>query len=128
MVDWCREQFSDMYGECDWDDCDLGWEKWHDNIGLQGQLDNELYDEILFDKGSELHYWWRTLIIETHYDIIKTEYFPTQPGDHCHQGTWRSNFVIKTGYDYGYQDYCFKNGEDAFYFKIMWDEEVFKRN
>ena len=49
------------------------------------------------------------------------------PGDHSHWGIWTSFFICKTNYDYGYEDYCFKNLEDAFYFKLIWAEEAEKR-
>ena len=60
-------------------------------------------------------------ILDEHFDMIKAR--PDKPEEHSHKGIWTGYFVVKTGYDYGYQDYCFRNPEDAFYFKIIWDGE-----
>ena len=34
------------------------------------------------------------------------------PGEHFHEGVWRGNWLGKTGYDYGYGEFCFKNESD----------------
>ena len=127
MDDWCREHFGDMHGECNWSECEWDWDKWHEESGLYKQLNNELYCEVERNKDCEIHREWSSTIINEHFKMIEEEYFPDQPGEHSHKGTWTSNFIVKTGYDYGYQDYCFENEEDAFYFKIMWDEEASKQ-
>ena len=63
--------------------------------------------------------------MDEHFEMLKHR--KDAPGEHSHWGVWRAYFVTKTGYDYGYQDFCFKNLEDAFYFKIMTAEEADKR-
>lgn len=126
MDDWCHEHFGDKHGECDWRGCEWDWDKWHEESGLDKHLQNELYNEIEHNKDSDLHSEWSSTIINVHFEIINEGYFFDQPGDHCHKGVWISRFIVKTGYDYGYQDYCFKSGEDAMYFKIIWDEEANK--
>jgi len=32
----------------------------------------------------------------------------SNPGDHAHQGDWTTIWLGKTGYDYGYNEFCFK--------------------
>ena len=34
------------------------------------------------------------------------------PGEHRHEGVWCSIWLGKTGYDYGFQEYCFLNDHD----------------
>ena len=38
------------------------------------------------------------------------------PGKHSHQGVWTTLWLAKTGYDFGYTEFCFKNEEDYFQF------------
>jgi len=41
---------------------------------------------------------------------------------HSHIGIWTNRWLGKTGYDYGFQDYCFKNLSDAIIFKTLYKE------
>jgi len=136
METWCREQFGLADGECRWDDCEQAWEKWYKETGLENQLDKELSEEqknnpTPDEKDKKSMKKWRDNdtshdIINDHFTMVKTiEGQP--PEDHYHIGKWTAHFVMKTGYDYGYQDYCFRNEEDAFYFKLMWAEEAERR-
>ena len=64
-------------------------------------------------------------IIKEHFDMLEKR--TDAPDSHSHVGIWTSFFVCKIGYDEGYEDYCFKNAEDALYFKLMWAEEAERR-
>ena len=74
MDSWCRDKFGDMHGECHWDDCAWSWERWHEELGLSYQLDNELYNEIKRDLNSELHCDWSSTLIREHFKMIEEEY------------------------------------------------------
>ena len=113
MEKWCRETFGDRHGKCNWRGCDFNWERWHEETGLEDLL----YEQLDQCKDGE-----SGNIIDRH--IEKYQHHIDAPGNHSHKGIWTSFFVVKTGYDYGYEDYCFKNQGDAVYFKIMWDEEI----
>lgn len=124
MEDWCHNKFGDEHGECKWDSCEWSFSKWHIESGLRKELDTLLYETPKPERDTpEFELWgeYHSLILEAHYDMIKNDIID-KPWDHCHKGTWRSYYIIKTGYDYGYQDFCFKNIEDAIYFKLIWDE------
>lgn len=136
MEEWCREQFGIADGECLWDECPQSWDTWYKNTGLEAQLDKELAEERKKnpkpdEKNKKALKKWQDDhtshdIITKHFDMIaKLEGKP--PEDHYHTGKWTAHFVMKTGYDYGYEDYCFENEEDAFYFKLMWAEEAERR-
>lgn len=127
MEEWCREQFGDEHGECRWDGCPDGYEYWYEQAGLEDILDKKLEvcgprpshdDEELWDKWQEQS----NVIINEHFKMVDARI--DAPGDHSHWGVWRTLWLGKTGYDYGYQDYYFKNVEDAMFFKIMWDEHA----
>lgn len=113
MEDWCREKFGHSDGKCNWSKCEMGWEYWYNKMDFESQLEIQLVS----CKEHE-----RDQIIEDHFDMI--EKHPDQPQEHYHVGVWVPFFVMKTGYDYGYQDFCFKNLEDLIYFKINWYEHI----
>jgi len=131
MNDWCREKFGDKHGECYWRECEWDWDHWHEKTGLEAQLDKELYSNSGSrgsrpdrDKDPEAWDKWQEIgdkIIDDHFKMVEKRI--DAPGDHCHWGIWTSHFVCKTGYDYGYEDYCFKNISDAVYFKLVWIED-----
>lgn len=133
MQDWCRDQFGNSGGECHWHECPQGWPYWYEKAGLEEILEKELDDNTKNNpepskKDKQAHAAWEesgSIIINEHFDMIDKR--PDAPEKHSHVGIWAHYFVCKTGYDYGYEDYCFKNTEDALYFKIMWDEEAEKR-
>lgn len=133
MEDWCREKFRDRHGECYWIGCEWDWDRWHEEVGLEAQLDSQLYhlnrgSRPNRDDNSEAWDKWQEIggkIIDDHFKVVEKRL--DAPGEHCHWGTWTSHFICKTGYDYGYEDYCFKNISDAVYFKLMWHEEAERR-
>lgn len=130
MKDWCRKQFGDEHGECHWHGCEWDWDRWHRESGLEEELDRDLdaRGKRPVEKEKKALKKWQDVtskIIDEHFEMMKTRF--DAPDDHSHWGTWTSFFVCKTGYDYGYKDYCFKNLEDAFYFKLMWAEEAERR-
>jgi hypothetical protein len=127
MEDWCREQFGDAHGECNWTECPYGYEYWYENSGMEALLDKNL--EVCGERPDrdDTKEWeeWRECgdrIIGDHFAMVEDH--PDAPGDHSHKGRWKTVWLRKTGYDYGYQDYCFKNAEDAMFFKIFWDEDA----
>lgn len=133
MEDWCRKNFGDCDGECYWEECPESWETWYGKTGLEDILDKELNDERKIypkpdiDDEKAMKQWVKKDnardVIGKHFEMIKT--VEGQPPEiHYHTGKWMSFFIMKTGYDYGYEDYCFKNEEDAFYFKLIWAEEA----
>lgn len=132
MEDWCREKFGNRHGKCSWDDCEFSFDKWYEdnnfdellhqeqlkNCGVRPDREkNKKEWDIWHDKSSD--------VIHKHFEMIKKRL--DSPHEHSHKGIWTTIFLVKTGYDYGYQDFCFKNEEDAIYFKLMWDEENVKR-
>ena len=128
LEDWCRDAFGDAHGECHWRGCLLSFDYWYKNEGYEDQLDKELYDDMPDKKDKKAYKKWERRydkILNVHFDMIKKH--PDAPEDHSHKGIWTHHFVVKTGYDYGYEDFCFKNLENAFYFKLIWDEEASKR-
>lgn len=132
MQDWCREQFGDEHGECEWYNCEWDWDRWHRESGLEDELDREMYEGSIGPrpKSEDKEVWdnWQkesSKLIDKHFDMLEGRL--DAPGDHSHWGIWSSFFVCKIGYDEAYQDYCFKNEEDAFYFKLMWAEEAERR-
>ncbi len=40
------------------------------------------------------------------------DYHTRDPGKHSHEGTWTYVWLGKTGYDYGFTEYCFLNEAD----------------
>ena len=135
MQDWCREKFGDRHGECYWRECEWEWDRWHEEVGLEAQLDKELYSNSGSrgprpdrDKDPEAWDKWQEIgdkIIDNHFKMVEKRL--DAPGEHCHWGTWTSHFVCKIGYDEGYEDFCFKNISDAVYFKLIWHEEAERR-
>lgn len=130
LQDWCREQFGERDGECQRRECELSYEHWCKEIGFDDALDEAL-DEIgpRPDKKDRkaLKRWDKEygIIVDDHFKILEER--TDAPDKHFHQGKWTSHFVCKIGYDEGFEDYCFKNAEDALYFKIMWEEEAERR-
>ena len=126
IEDWCREQFGDRHGECNWVYCEFGFEKWYEDNQFEKQLDKEILDKCGKRPNSSNKRQWNKWqkqsdkIIDEHYE--KIHQMIDSHRDHSHKGTWTTLYLCKTGYDYGYQDFCFKNEEDAVYFKLIWDE------
>lgn len=132
MQDWCREQFGDEHGECCWTGCEWDWERWHEEVGLEDELDRKTWegphgprpdskDKKAWNKWQKIN----NKIIDEHFEMAEARL--DAPGEHSHWGIWTTFYICKIGYDEAYQDYCFKNVEDAFYFKLMWDEEAERR-
>lgn len=132
LEDWCREHISDKHGECHWHFCEHSYNKWFDESNLDDVLDKRINDELgpkpNQKKNKKKYDKW----FEKYHKIV-TNFFDNDvesridaPGKHSHWGVWTSIFFLKTGYDYGYCDFCFKNVEDAVYFKIMNSEQAGK--
>jgi hypothetical protein len=43
------------------------------------------------------------------------------PGEHSHEGKWKTFWLGKTGYDYGFCEYCFKDEADKDKFFAAWE-------
>ena len=87
MERWCRAAFGHPHGECHYDDS---------GTCPDGEIDPEApayYAE--HHPGQSIDPW----------DLWTY--------DHCHVGTWAILYLLKTGYDYGFQDFCFHNPADA---------------
>lgn len=127
MDAWCREKFGDAHGECHWRDCELSWYTWYEKNNFDEELDKLIDEKAGKRPAKKKKKAWKEwqkindVLLDEHFKMIEER--PDRPEPHSHKGIWTNYFVVKTGYDYGYQDYCFKNPEDAFYFKIMWDGE-----
>ena len=46
--------------------------------------------------------------------------YDSETPEHSHNGCWKQAHIAKTGYDYGFGSYCFKNEED----KIKFIKEI----
>lgn len=129
MQDWCRDQFGDSDGECHWRGCKQSWDYWYKGTGLEDELEDALYARGPRPKNKKMLKKWEKIgdkLIDDHFMIIESR-TDSPSDDHSHIGIWAHHFVCKIGYDEGYEDYCFKNPEDAIYFKIMWEEEAERR-
>jgi hypothetical protein len=81
-------------GECNFEKCD------------QAELDLAAIEQLL--KGmSKAHDVNRIA-------YVRQELMTTRPiyKKHSHKGTWTCRFLIKTGYDFGYNDFYFGSAED----------------
>lgn len=131
ISDWCHEKFGSKHGKCYWHGCEWNWDRWHAESGLEDELDNELHENRGPRPDSKDKKAWKiwqeegSQIIDKHFEMLETRL--DAPDKHSHWGVWTSFFITKTGYDYGYEDFCFKNHEDAVYFKLMWAEEAEQR-
>lgn len=131
LTDWCREKFGLRHGECQWRECEYSFDKWYHENKFEEEMDR-LTDEKAGPRPDrkKKRAWskWHKIsgeVIDEQFKIIEAR--KDKPEEHSHKGIWTSFFVMKTGYDYGYEDFCFKNQEDVFYFKLMWAEDAEKR-
>ena len=106
-----RDTFGPKHGECGWRECEFSYDTWHKETGLEAELQNKLYPRV---KGEEEA---RTDHIKEHFAMIEKRI--DKPGKHCHKGKWTTFWIVKTGYDYGYQDFCFKYEVDWLKFLFM---------
>lgn len=127
IEDWCRTMFGNYDGECNWDGCKKSWETWYEETGLEKELDDELYrirkkhgDQTSKDKKIS------SKAMTKHFDMVEKR--EDAPKEHSHNGTWMRFYVVKTGYDYGYQDFCFKDIAAAVHFKLIWKGESNGKN
>lgn len=94
----CRANFGDMHGQCWWRECEFSFDVWYEKNNFDELLDK--YEETEEYKEHANKYW---NMIENRID---------HPGEHWHKGVWTTNYLTKTGYDYGYEDFCFKHEVD----------------
>lgn len=102
-----RETFRDKHGECEWEECEFSFDTWHIKTGLRASLNAKLSRR---EEDETDH-------IKDHFDMIEKRL--DKPGNHSHKGIWTTFWIIKTGYDYGYQDFCFKYEVDWLKFLFM---------
>lgn len=122
LESWCRNHLGDEHGECNWDECEFSFETWEQKTGLEKQLDIKLNQIKATCDDGDLRQKLMSQTIDEHYKMCESRL--DCPGDHSHRGVWKSHYVIKTGYDYGYQDFCFRNLDDAIHFKLTWEGEA----
>ncbi len=94
--DICRINFGERYGQCYWRECEFSFDVWYEKNKFDDALDKI---EKHTNKATRIQsdaYW---KMIENRID---------KPGEHWHKGVWTTNYLKKTGYDFGYSDYCFK--------------------
>ena len=51
------------------------------------------------------------------------DWFDVAVPDHSHEGVWTTLWLQKTGYDYGYQDYCFSDLADKQRFLTLFNSQ-----
>lgn len=103
--DICRANFGDRYGECYWRDCEFSFDTWFENNKFIDKLDK--IEKL--DQGQGLSKASKSLSDE-YWKMIENRI--DKPGEHWHKGVWTTNYLTKTGYDYGYEDFCFKHEVD----------------
>lgn len=119
---WCNRMFGHENGKCNWIGCVDSYERWYNESGLEDQLDCELdASDKKYGRRSKKGKEMSTKLIEDHFAMVKTK--KDAPKEHNHIGTWRTFYIVKTGYDYGYEDFCFKNKAEAIHFKMIWNGE-----
>lgn len=94
---WCTDQFGLQHGLC------------RDSQCQYGEIDEEGYEKLI-----------KELIKEFGKKSLDEDPEEKWVYKHSHWGKWNGHYALKTGYDSGFCDYCFKNKEDAMYFKIIW--------
>lgn len=113
--DILREKLGDQGGECGWRECEFSYATWHKETGLENQLQRKLYP---LNKKQKDELAIRSDYITEHYAMIDKRL--DKPGKHSHWGVWTTFWIVKTGYDYGYNDYCFKHDIDWLRF-LFWN-------
>ncbi len=89
MVDWCWEEFGPKSGECNRKEC---WEN-----------------------GTKVEYAQPRLLVGIPYE---TRYMQAKH-IHNHLGDWALVWALKTTYEDGFCDFCFKHADQAVFFKFM---------
>lgn len=89
MEQWCWDKFGPKSGKCEKEEC------WHD------AETNLKYNDSVFLLG------------------LQTEdYIPPDSGEHKHDGDWTTVWALKTSYEAGFCDFCFKYNDQAVFFKL----------
>ena len=87
---WCWQQFGPM-------DCKVCAEHYSDYPGCPKVLAIETYKiKKTYEKDGVVHEY---------------DFHTRDPGEHGHVGTWTTVWLGKTGYDYGFTQYCFSTLE-----------------
>ncbi len=108
----CRENFGDRHGQCWWTECEYSFDVWYEENKFNDKLDK--IEKL--DKGQGLTKAAKVLSDE-YWEMIEERV--DKPGEHWHKGVWTTNYLTKTGYDYGYDDFCFKNEVDWLKFLFL---------
>lgn len=104
MESWCWENFGPYFGECDFYGCEWDFDRWCHESGIDAEL-----DRITVECGTEEE---RHAAANSYLDSIEPPF-----GEHCHFGSWASKYRRKTAYDYGINDFLFKDHTHATMFK-----------
>ena len=88
MEEWCWAEFGPKNGKCKREVC------WTAEEALE-------YKESVFLLGLQME-----------------DYKPPHTGEHKHTGSWTTVWALKTSYDDGFCEFCFKNPEEAVFFKF----------
>ena len=100
VADICRANFGARHGRCYWGKCEFSFNVWYDKNKFDEELDKIEKHQNKTSRVLSDAYW---KMIEARID---------KPGEHWHKGVWTTNYLAKTGYDYGYDDFCFKHEID----------------
>lgn len=132
---WCWQEFGPRQGECYYRKCEWDYDTWHTESGYEKELDTLLdevchikmkYDQLSWEereKCPEYQLWseYTSMVINEHFNMLKEAPLENgQPFEHSHFGKWSTINGKKTGYDFGFQDYIFRNHEDSTLFALIW--------
>ena len=60
------------------------------------------------------------------HNTYDTDVEPVKSGKHRHIGTWTTVWALKTSYEDGFCDFCFKDSSDAVYFTLTFTDKKYK--
>lgn len=89
MEEWCWDEFGPKHGKCKREAC------WKLERNVQ-------YKDSVYLLGLQIE-----------------DYIPPHTGEHNHTGDWTTVWALKTSYDDGFCDFCFKKTEHAVLFKFI---------
>lgn len=121
METWCYNHIGLKDGICTWYECEHSFDRWYDESNFNDILEEDLSSlSLKYNKNTSEYCIKSSKLIKHHFDMIQQKY--QKPEIHNHTGDWNIHFIMKTGYDYGYQDFCFKHEHDAIHFKLIWKD------